>query len=444
MLSTKLLSPKVQSLVSTWLGSVPNPDKNQIQVYLDMVTTHPVAAAANDLRILLGISMLREYSHSDEKIQQEVRKSISTMSGSWRNTIASMMTYLAFGRSFSEVAHDVIKKKASLKAIQTLDPRYYYFEGSLGEITRIHYLGMTDIYIPYENGIHLINKPYLALGGNPYGIPICKAAYPFVELSKLIMASVSVAGERQATKLLLGQTDTAKNDVTMPDPETGQPIIDPLTGQAKLFNQGYVLSKSLEQVQNNSYLVTDIADQITAIAHETDGSFFINILSFLESMILLSWLVPRTVTGTGANSSGDSNLNEGHRETLRLINRSEMEMIGEALIEQAIKPMLLFNYGEMEDYGVFPVAQEDSADTVQLLAVLTGAVERGSFSASDLKVINRMRELAGIEQIEPSDFIPPELKNQPQISQDNNKNLDSNGLNEEGKSDSKSASFFLK
>jgi hypothetical protein len=442
MVSTKLLSPKVQALVSTWLGSVPIPDKNPIQLYLDMVTAHPVASAANDLRILLGISMMREFSHSDEKIQAEVRKSISNMSGSWRNTVAGMMTYLAFGRSFSEVAHDIIKKQATLKIIQTVDPRYYYFEGSLGEITQVHYLGMTDIYIPYENGIHLINKPYLALGGDPYGIAICKAAYPFVELSRLIMASVTVAGERQATKLLVGQTDTSNNDVVMPDPETGQAILDPLTGEEKLFNQGYVLAKQLEQVQNNSYLVTDIANQITAIAHETDGSFFINILSFLESMILLSWLIPRTVTGTGSSSSGDSNLNEGHRETLRLVNRSEMEMISEALIEQAIKPMLIFNHGEMEDYGTFPVAQEDSADTVQLLAVLTAAVERGSFSASDLKVINRMRELAGIEQIEPSEFVPPELKNQPQISKNNNENLDSNGLDEQGKPGSKS--FFLK
>jgi hypothetical protein len=409
-LSTQILSPKVQALVNVWLGAIAIPDKNPIQLYLDMVTTNPVASAANDLRVLLGLSMFGEYSHSDEKIQGEVRASINNMPGTWRNALAGMMTYLAFGRSFTEKAYKIVNKKAELDRLQTLDPRRYVFEGSLGEITRVHYYGMTDLYISYENGIHFINQPHLALGGDPYGIAICKRAYPFVELARIIMAQVTISSKRQANKLLVGKTDTSNDSVTLPDSTTGQPILDETTGEPRLFNQGYVLGKSLSEVENNSFLVVDINDQIEAISHETDGSFFINILSYLESMILLCWLVPRTITGTATNGTGDSNLNEGHREMLSLVNGSEMQYVGDTLTEELIRPMLEFNYGYLDDYGHFPLNKEDSADRVALLQVLTGAVERGSFSASDLAVINRMRQLADIEQIKASEFVPLELQ----------------------------------
>jgi hypothetical protein len=414
-LSTTILSPRVQSLVNVWIGAIAIPDINPIQLYVEMVTNNPIASAANDLRILLGLSMIEEFSHEDEKIQSEVRASINNLPGTWRNILAGMMTYLAFGRSFSEKAYKIVNKKATLSVIQTLDPRRYVFEGSLGEITRVHYYGATDLYVDYKNGIHFVNQPHLALGNDPYGIAICKRAYPFVELMRIIMSQLTISTKRQANKLLVGKTDTSNDRVTLPDITTGQPIIDEKTGEPKLFNQGYVLAKNLEEVENNSYTVIDINDEIEAISHETDGSFFINVLSYLESMILLSWLVPRTITGTATNGSGDSNLNEGHREMLSLVNGSEMLYVSEVLTEELIRPMLEYNYGYLDDYGSFPVSRQDSADTVALLGVLTGAVERGSFSASDLKVINRMRQLAGIELIKPSEFVPLDLKVEPNL-----------------------------
>ena len=405
MLNTNILSPKVQALVSTWIGMVQQSDKNIANTYVELLKDSPVASAANDLRILLGVSMLDQYQHPDPDIQDFVRKSINAMQGSWLNVISQMLTFIPFGKSFSEVSYVIKKKKAHLDIIRTVDPRYYWFEGYNGQISRVHYLRFSDIYIPYENGIHLVNQPYLALGGDPHGVAICRRAYPYWELTKVINACMAIASERQATKLLVGKTDTANNSVSMINPETGQPYIDVNTGEPKLFNQGYVMSKNLEDIKNNSYAVIDLADEIEAISHETDGSFFTNILGYLESMIMLCWLVPRTVTGTGTVSSGDSNLNEGHQNILRLVTRSQMEIVGEALIEQAIRPMLEFNFGELDEYGSFPLVTEDNTDTIALLNIINNCVTTGTFSNKDLNVINKMRELAGITTLE---FLPDE------------------------------------
>ena len=400
MLNTNILSPKVQNLVSTWIGIVQQSDKNLTNVYVEMLKDSPVASAANDLRILLGVSMLGEYQHSDADLQLFVRNTINSMQGSWLNVLEGIMTFIPYGKSFSEVSYQVKKRKAYLDIVRTVDPRYYWFEGFNGQISRVHYLRFTDIYIPYENGIHIVNQPYVALGGDPHGVAICRRAYPYWELTKIVNACMSIASERQATKLLVGKTETSNNSVTMINPETGQPYIDPSTGEPRLFNQGYVMSKSLEDIKNNSYAVIDLADEIMAIAHETDGSFFTNILGYLESMIMLCWLVPRTVTGTGTVASGDSNLNEGHQNILKIVTKSQMKIVAEALIEQAIRPMLQFNFGDLDDYGTFPILEEDNEDTIALLNIINNCVNSGSFSATDLEVINRMRQLAGISELE--------------------------------------------
>lgn len=399
MLNTTLLSPAVQALVSTWIGVIRQSDQNPVDKYAEMLKESPVASAANDLRTLLGVSMMGKYQHFDENIQEFVLTSINRMDGSWSNVIAEILTFVPFGRSFSEVSYAIKKRKAYLDKIRTIDPRYYWFEGYSGNIKQVHYLKNTDIYIPYENGIHLINQPYLALGGDPYGVATCRKAYPFWQLTKIINACLAIISETQG-KMLVGKTDTANNSAVMINPDTGSPYLDPVTGEPKLYNQGYVMSKNLAESRTNAFAVIDIADEIFAVANETNGDFWINVLSYLESMIMLSWLVPKTVTGMGMSGSGDSNLNSGHRNILELVIKSQMELVGDTLIEKVIRPMIEFNFGEQKDYGIFPVKTQDNEDAIALLSVVNNCVTSGTFSGEDLAVVNRMRELAGIVPLE--------------------------------------------
>jgi len=399
MLNTTLLSPAVQALVSNWIGVIRQSDQNPVDKYAEMLKESPVASAANDLRTLLGVSMMGKYQHFDENIQEFVLTSINRMDGSWSNVIAEILTFVPFGRSFSEVSYAIKKRKAYLDKIRTIDPRYYWFEGYSGNIKQVHYLKNVDIYIPYENGIHLINQPYLALGGDPYGVATCRKAYPFWQLTKIINACLAIISETQG-KMLVGKTDTANNSAVMINPDTGSPYLDPVTGEPKLYNQGYVMSKNLAESRTNAFAVIDIADEIFAVANETNGDFWINILSYLESMIMLSWLVPKTVTGMGMSGSGDSNLNSGHRNILELVIKSQMELVGDTLIEKVIRPMIEFNFGEQKDYGIFPVKTQDNEDAIALLSVVNNCVTSGTFSGEDLAVVNRMRELAGIVPLE--------------------------------------------
>jgi hypothetical protein len=97
MLNTNLLSPKVQALVSTWIGMIQQSDRNITDKYVEMLKDSPVASAANDLRTLLGVSLLGKYQHPDENIEHFVRSSINQMEGSWSNVIAELLTFIPFG-----------------------------------------------------------------------------------------------------------------------------------------------------------------------------------------------------------------------------------------------------------------------------------------------------------------------------------------------------------
>jgi hypothetical protein len=89
-----------------------------------------------------------------------------------------------------------------------------------------------------------------------------------------------------------------------------------------------------------------------------------------------------------------------------------MELMGDVLIEQVIRPMIEFNLGEQENYGIFPINSQDNEDVISLLNIVNNCISTGAFSIDDLAVINRMRELAGIAPLEEIKEVANEKKYQ--------------------------------
>lgn len=114
-------------------------------------------------------------------------------------------------------------------------------------------------------------------------------------------------------------------------------------------------------------------------------------------MIHLSFLSPQTVLSSAVRgrAGGDSNLNQGHRQTLEDIARLDMANTKEVLLEQVIRPLIEYNYGKQKDYGSFPdpEAPEDAPKLLDAMATSAGAQ---IFGKIDEHVINRARTLANI------------------------------------------------
>jgi hypothetical protein len=171
----------------------------------------------------------------------------------------------------------------------------------------------------------------------------------------------------------------------------------PIRGRA-----GDRMKSALEQIENQSVLVIDRnIDEIIAIAQQTDGAFFLNVLRFLNSQILMAFLMPETVITTGSQgASGDSNLNQGHGAILDLVVSSFTQQIKERLIEDVCRFLIFNNFGEQETYGEFKEPEEDQTDAVALLGAISNSASSGVLGGVDLEVINRARDLAGIQPID--------------------------------------------
>lgn len=405
-LHTSQLAPTVERLVGFFTQSVmiANPtSRDSLRAFQQMLADDSVSSLSLLVRLLMITSSLDEYRNDNEGIQEECRSAIAGMRGSTRSLLYKLLSCIPFGSSFSEIVYrpglpgSSAQQGATLAKIQPLNPTRFYFEGKVGEITNVVYIG-TDGFeqdIPYSYGIHLVNDEHLLLDGSPYGIPAAARAYPYWELHKLTLAATAIAAERQATPILAGKTDTSANSVMLNS--DGTPLLNPATGEPILVNQAASMRDQLMSVANNSVVVLDRLDELIAIQQQTDGQFFQWLLYYCANRRMEAFLTPSTLFGGTLTGVGDSSIAEQHQKIFMAVCRADAENLGEAIVEQVLRPMITFNHGEQPDYGHFPVKQDKDSQAVELLNAISGAVQRGLFTAEDEAVILRAKELAEID-----------------------------------------------
>lgn len=396
------LSKEVERLVNSIVSELSNLDNVGIAEYLLMVSTDPIAGAGIEVPMLMGMQKLGYFHHPDPDIQSWMLANFSSMQGSLALSFAEMwgISKIA-GNSWSEISTEFKNGEWWLESILAVDPRYFRYAGSIGKITDIRYRTVPEglVDIPYIKGIHIINGRHINIGRDPYGLSECKKAYPYWKAKKLILAAMVIAAQRQATPLLVGKTDL-EGSFELVD-SLGNVLLgldgSPIRGRA-----GDRLKTALEQIENQSVIVIDRnVDEIIAIAQQTDGAFFLNVLRFLNSQILMAFLMPETVITTGSQgASGDSNLNAGHGAILDLVVSGFTQQIKERLIEDVCRFLIFDKFGEQETYGEFKQPEEDNTDAVALLGAISNASGSGVLGGNDIEIINRSRDLAGIPPIE--------------------------------------------
>lgn len=395
---TGTLAPAVEKLVGKILSQATSEDEHKPDDYYRMIRSSTDVAAAFMVRLSISLKYLGEYQNPEPVLQDFVRKNIEQMQGSFALNVAQMYSAKPYGWSFTEKVFRPVGRQWHLDRLQLVDPRRYLFEGTLGKIEQLRYRaanGGEDILIPYEDGIHLINEDFLTLGGDPYGIPLCGRAYPYYEAMKIIFGCLLVAGKRQATPIIVGKTQTSEaSNLLNAD---GTAMTDPMTNEPIMIFRGYSMRQALQDVENNSVLVVDINEQIDALQQQTDGVFLFNLVEYLQEMMHLSFMSPQTVlsAATRGRAGGDSNLNQGHRQTLEDIARLDMANTKETLLEEVIRPLIEYNYGEQEDYGSFPDPEEPE-DAPKMLDAIAGSASAQILGDIDEHVVTRARSLAKI------------------------------------------------
>lgn len=368
--------------------------------YLEVARKSPIIRPALQALSLLVIAEFDAYTHEDEKIQDFIRKQFEQMRGSLALSIEELTSFYAFGRAVSQWGIEDRGGEWSLIDIQILDPVNYEFMGRLGAVEKLRvYVGGSESFkeVPYggDDGrlIHLINGRSLCFR-DPDGVPALDAVMASWQAWKIIMGEMVVAGQRQATPLLVGYSDS-NSRVPLVD-STGTPLVDG-DGNTLMVSAPNAMLDQLAALDNRSVLSTDINNRIEALSATAGSEFFVNALKYLQQMQLLGLMMPESIlTATGV---GDSNLNAGQRDTLGQLVASLASQIKEALLEQVVRKLIVWNFGDQDSYGEFPSPETDDTNKVEVFNALVQAVSQGFFSPADLDVINKGRELVGLPEM---------------------------------------------
>lgn len=398
------LADAVSKLAGDMLQEVSgDSDRITIEECLNILTTHPSASAAGTARVLMGLSLWGEYQHPNETLQSFVRSNFSSMKGSLSLSVAEILSVAPIGWAASEISYYLEKQAPAglrLESITILDPRLYSFRGKRSQIEDILYRSPSgkEVSIPYENKVlHVVNKRHLAFG-SPTGVSDCGVAKSAYQAWKIIVNEALLAGQRQATPIIVGKAppdarvqllDSSKRPET---DASGNPITVPATDK---------LATELEGINKNGGIISvDTNHELHTLNQQTNGQFFMELLHYFERLIMLSFMVPETLFEVGKGGLGNAGIAESHLGVMTMQLKSSIEQIKDQLIEKVVRPLVEWNFGEQETYGYFTEADAQEENKLALFTAITDAIAKGTFSAADLEVINRHRELAGIPAVQ--------------------------------------------
>jgi hypothetical protein len=409
MFNDKLIAPKIEQFVSNYVRSLSRSlDKDGrelIETYQHMLESDPISRFCIEVTLLYLFSMLGEYKHDRKKVEKDVRNSIANCKGSWREILKRMCSAFWYGFSWSEVSvTDTLLNRKILTEIHTLNPTKYEFAGENGETTTVLYQSDKELELDYNTGIHLvvgtdINFNYL------YGCGRAKAAVPYMQLHELMMPVMAIAGQRQATPILVKKTDTG-SDVVLINQFTGEPVEDEF-GQQKLINKGWDAVQQLAALESSGVTAIDREDELFQIEPKIAEKFLTDLIKLCEQYRMLSFLVPSTLGSFSGSGVGDTSLAQTHLQVFEMMVVSMLQFLNDELIEQLIKPLIIYNFGEQSDYGRFEIITDDP-QKLEIAKVALDVVKSGKIGLDDIDTINLIREKLGLSDFDFT-LVPPTL-----------------------------------
>jgi hypothetical protein len=395
---TDTLLPAIKRLISDMVTEIGSEDTTTIDEYLGMAQTSPIVGSALQVITQLAVMQLGEFTHEDPDIQDFIRQNFEQMIGSLALTLEEMMSCFPLGRSVAQWGVEPREGKIHLIDVIGLHPALYSFEGRAGQITSLIFKGdKGDIKLPYSGEesrvIHAVNGRHLSFR-DPYGLPALRRVKAAHAAWQIVIGEMLVAAQRQATPIVVGYSDSGVS-IPMLDSQ-GQPLLN-ADGSTVMIQAPSAMLSQLESLDNRSVISTDIKNRIEALTQQTNGTFFFDALKLLQQLQLIGLLFPESIlTATGV---GDSNLNTGHRTTLGLIIESLVNQIKEVILNGPVRWLITWNFGDkVANFGAFPTPELQAIDPIALFTALNNAVSSGFFSAADLSVVNKGRDLVGLPQ----------------------------------------------
>lgn len=388
---------------SNYIGTYLNPDNIGVKVYQEMFDFDFQCRSGIQYVTLACLARLGNYSHSKPEITEFINSEFERIYGSIRIMLEEMIsTALMAGFSVGELVFDVQSDAVHLSDIQFLNPANIAFDLDVDSTSlqknRVKaikqyggLLGTIDSETPpiEKFVVFSVDGQY----GNPYGKSRLKAAYPLYYMKKGIIVFWAQALERFGAPFI---TVKILSD-TSPPPET----VDDGTGN--LVSPMEFLKNALDTMVNGTGIISpEWADIKSELASGSFGNNFKDAVQYCDKGIYQALLLPGLTGQTDTN--GNRSLGETHFDLFTLALDQLRECVCDTVIDQIIRRLITWNFGEQDEWGSFEYERYDHQTAKTLMEIFSGAINAGIMDVSRFEDLRHGREKLGLPPVSDDDF----------------------------------------
>lgn len=393
--------PSLELLTSQAIREITKQESKQtIEDYMKMIDKDPFVRACVETKALRATMAFGKYTHPNPTIQEWVNNNLATLETPLHIIISQLASAMPFGFSVGEIIYYARPDKTwGIKGVRILDPRRVTFKGNTHGITHVAYRlknGKT-VNIPYKKCIH-VTAGYAMSFGDPYGSSECKRAYPYYKAKQTILAELTIAIKNNATGIWVGYADP-NTKVILHDPD-GNPIKNP-DGTPSTKPVMEMLMRQLQDLENNSVVVTDTNTRIDSIRLGVDASLWSFALNYFNEGIAQAFHMPTNILGEPQALVGGK-FESSYISSLDTTIEAVVSRIKVEILYKMVRPLLILNFNEME-IGDFDrvIGNDPTSRSLHMQNIIT-AVSMQLIDGSDPDVQNKIRDLLGIPKLKES------------------------------------------
>lgn len=353
-----------------------NPSDIGIDVYKKMMQDAEIRAAFN----LIKFSTLSrdwkiiypEDAKNSEKTVKYLRYVFDHMDGRLDGGLANLLLAIPYGFSVCEIVYKMIdegefKGKIGVKKLKGLDSETIRFKcdkyGNLKNVLQhSSEFGSDPIPLPLDRLIIYTNEKEF---GNYYGTSRLRSIYKNWFIKDAITKFWNIALERFGMPMLIGKVPSSKDLGAMKD----------------------ILSNAQAKSSIAATEGWEISTLETGIGRSSGGDYK-SCLDYHNEQIVKGLLVPGSMSEAGGGSFAKAKV---AFSLFQLMLKSlEVDLCG--IVEQyLIKPLIIYNYGELDEYPQFVFEPLTKAEFLELAKVFSLLVRNGVVGADETWMRDMMR-----------------------------------------------------
>lgn len=340
------------------IGYINNPDP--VSYYREMVQTDATIAACLEFVSLSVVSKLGDYTHPNKDIQDFIRTNFEQLEGSFVDTCKSLMSFLWAGYAVAEIVTEVKDDRVWLHSLPILPAENVRFKldedpgslnyGALAEVIQNPQM-VSETHLPAEKCLIIRNDYPGSAEQSPYGLSRLKCVLSIYAAKTEAEKNWAYALGRYGSPILQYELENPAQKVKTSDGR----IMTAFEQAQEQVNAAGELKGVVSFKGNNLQMIYPPAGI---------GEGFKKACDYYNRLIMRGLLIPSLLFDNG--DTGSYSLGQEHYKLFDVSLDAILSILTEAILEQLVRPLIDWNFGEQENYGSFEV-KATSLDTEEKL-----------------------------------------------------------------------------